>query len=137
MKRMAKTVLAAVLGMSARVALAAPETVHVAYHVQPGKLEEFLGVLEQHYPAGRKAGIVLAEPHVILSGKEDGGKPVVIEILTWRDANDPDDVATKHPEILALWTRLNALVEKRAGKPGIEIDAMDLVPGPSVGVPKK
>lgn len=137
MKRMEKAVFAAVLTISARIACAAPETVHVAYHVQPGKLDEFLGVLAQHYPAGRRAGIVLAEPHVVLSGKEDGGKPVVIEILTWRDANDPDDVATKHPEILALWTRLNALVEKRSGKPGIEIDAMEIVPGPSAGVPKK
>ncbi len=130
MKRLAKTVIAAAIGISARLAFAAPETVHVTYHVQPGKLDELLGVLSQHYPAGRRAGIVLADPHVALSGKEDGGKPVVIEILTWRDANDPDDVATKHPEILAIWTRLNALVEKRSGRPGIEIDAMDVVAGP-------
>jgi len=136
-KRISKTVLAAVLTISARAAFAAPETVHVTYHVQPGKLDEFLGVLTQHYPAGRREGIVLADPHVVLSGKEDGGKPVVIEVLTWRDADDPDEVATKNPEIKAIWDRLNGLVEKRGGKPGIEIDAMDIVPGSSAGVPKK
>jgi hypothetical protein len=134
---MVKTVIGSAIGVSARLALAAPETVHVTYHVQPGKLDEFLGVLAQQYPAGRKAGIVLADPHVILSGKEEGGKPVVIEVLTWRDANDPDDVATKYPEILALWKQMNALVEKRAGKQGIDIDAMEIVSAPSAVGPKK
>lgn len=134
MKGFRKTVLSAAILAASRLAAAAPETVHVTYHVQPGKLGEFLDVLARQYPAGRRAGIVLAEPHLILAGKEDGGKPVAIEILTWRDADDPDDVATKYPEIKALWDRLNALVEKRGGKPGIEIDAMDLVaPAP----PKK
>src|SRR5215471_2522821 len=128
MKRISATVLTAVLGI-AGIAAAAPETVHVTYHVQVGKLDEFLKVLSRHYPAGRKAGIVLAEPHVILSGKEDGGKPVVIEVLTWRDADDPDEVAEKHPDIRRIWDGLNALVEKRGGKPGIEIDAMEIVGG--------
>ncbi|HET9793181.1 MAG TPA: hypothetical protein VFS34_01870 [Thermoanaerobaculia bacterium] len=137
MRGISRTILGAAILASARFAAAAPETVHVSYHVQPGKLDELLGVLVQHYPAGRRAGIVLAEPHVILSGKEDGGKPVVIEVLTWRDADDPDDVATKHPEIKALWDRLNALVEKRGGRPGIEIDAMDLVAEPPAPSPKK
>jgi hypothetical protein len=123
----------AILGYGGTAA-AAPETVHVTYHVQPGKLGEFLDVLGRHYPAGRKAGIVLAEPHLILSGKEDGGKPVAIEILTWRDETDPEDVATKYPEIRKIWDGLNALVEKRAGKPGIEIDAMEIVTEPP---PKK
>jgi hypothetical protein len=104
-----------------------PETVHVTYHVQPGKLDEFLTVLKEHYPACRKLGLVLAEPHVILSGKEDGGKPVVIEILTWKDSDAPDSVPDHHPEVKKIWDRLNALVEKRSDKPGIEIDEMDLV----------
>jgi hypothetical protein len=126
MRKLSAILFAAILG-AASAASAAPETVHVTYHVQAGKLDELLEVLGRHYPAGRKAGIVLAEPHLILSGKEDGGKPVVIEVLTWRDANDPDEVAEKHPEIRKIWDGLNALVEKRGGKPGIEIDAMDLV----------
>ena len=136
MKVIRGTILAAVVAASAGLAGAAPETVHVTYHVQPGKLDDFLGVLVRHYPAGRRAGIVLAEPHVVLSGKEDGGKPVVIEILTWRDADDPDEVSTKHPEIFQIWDGLNALVEKRAGKPGIEIDAMDLVTAPPAAAKK-
>ena len=115
------------LGMAIASAAGPPETVHVTYHVQEGKLEPFLAVLRQHYPACRKLGLVLEKPHVILSGKEEGGKPVVIEILTWVDGDAPDSVPDHHPEVKKIWDGLNSLVEKRAGKPGIEIDEMDLV----------
>ena len=133
-KRVSRTVLAAAIVISAGLAAAAPETVRVTYHVQPGRLDEFLGIVGRQCPAGRKAGIMLAEPHVVLSGKEDGGKPVVLEILTWRDGDDADDVSTKYPEIKALWDRMAGLVEKRGGKPGIEIDPMEVVlEPPAVG----
>ena len=114
---------------TARFALAAgpPETVHVTYHVQTGKLDEFLQVLKQHHPACLKLGLVHAQPHMILSGKEDGDKPVVIEILTWIDGDAPDSVPKHHPEIKKIWDQLNALVEKRGGKPGIEIEEMNIV----------
>jgi hypothetical protein len=125
------TAFFAVAMLTAGLATAAgpPETVHVTYHVQPGKLEEFLSVLKQHHPACRKLGLVLAEPHLILSGKEDGEKPVVIEILTWKDSEAPDSVPGHHPDIKKIWDQLNALVEKRGGKPGIDIDEMDIVTG--------
>src|SRR6478672_11485678 len=71
-------VAAGLLAAVGATAAGPPETVHVTYHVQSGKLDEFLAVPRQQYPAGRKFKIVLAEPHFILSGKEDGGRPVVI-----------------------------------------------------------
>ena len=122
---------------TARLAFAAgpPETVHVTYHVQPGKLDEFLQVLKQHHPACLKLGLVHAQPHMILSGKEDGDKPVVIEILTWIDGDAPDSVPKHHPEVKKIWDQLNALVEKRGGKPGIEIEEMDIITAPAQ--PKK
>jgi hypothetical protein len=70
---------------------------------------------------------VLAEPHLVLAGKDDGGDSVVIEILTWRDADDPDSVTKKYPSVRAIWDRLNALVEKRDGKPAIDIVEMEIV----------
>src|SRR5258708_6774354 len=119
----------AVLAAGLATAAGPPETVHVTYHVKSGKLDEFLSVLKQHHPACRKLGLVLAEPHLILSGKEDGEKPVVIEILTWKDSDAPDSVPGHHPEIKKIWDQLNALVEKRGGKPGIEIEEMEIVTG--------
>ena len=41
----------------------------------------------------------------------------------------PDSVPRHHPEIKKIWDRLNALVEKRGEKPGIDIDEMDIVTG--------
>ena len=51
----------------------------------------------------------------------------MIEILTWRDGDAPDDVAKKYPSVQAIWDRLNALVEKRNGKPAIDIDEMEII----------
>ena len=51
----------------------------------------------------------------------------MIEILTWRDADAPDNVAKKYPSVQAIWDRLNALVEKRDGKPAIDIDEMEII----------
>ena len=120
---------AAVLTAGLATAAGPPETVHVTYHVQEGKLEEFLGVLKQHHPACLKLGLVFAEPHLILSGKEEGGKPVVIEILTWIDSDAPDSVPGHQPTVKKIWDKLNLLVEKRDEKPGIDIDEMDIVSG--------
>ena len=139
LNRKAATLFAAAVVMAGLATAAGPpETVHVTYHVQPGKLDEFLSVLKRHHPACRKLGLVLAEPHLILSGKEDGGKPVVIEILTWKDSDAPDSVPGHHPDIKKIWDRLNALVEKRREKPGIDIDEMDIITGaarPKKGAP--
>ena len=119
--------LVAVLFPSAAPAAGPPETVHVVYHVQPGRLDDFLKVVAEQYPACRKLGLVLPSPHLVVTGKEDGGKPVVIEIFTWRDGDAPDSVAEKYPQILSIWNRFSALVERRGGKPGIEIDPVEIV----------
>jgi hypothetical protein len=127
LRHIGSLVAAALLAAAGAAAAGPPETVHITYHVRSGKLDEFLAALGEHYPAGRKLGIVLAEPHLVLAGKEDGGLPVVIEILTWRDADAPDNVAKKYPSVQAIWDRLNALVEKRDGKPAIDIDEMEII----------
>jgi hypothetical protein len=117
---------AAVIGWSSPAVAGGPETVHVTYHIRRGSLGKVIELLGRQYTAGRKAGIVLAEPHLVLSGKEDGGKPVVVEVLTWRSANDPDEVSTKYPDIQAIWSQLNELVEARGRKTGIQIEAMQI-----------
>ena len=123
------------LGLRALEAAGPPETVHVTYHVREGKLDEFLEVLKRHYPTCRRLGLVLADPHIILSGKEEGGKPVVIEILRWKDSDAPDSVREHYPDVQKIWDRLNALTEKRDDKRNIEIDEMDIVAGPGSAAP--
>ena len=130
MKRAAAVLLllvSAFAPLSARAG--APETVHVTYHVKPGQLDAFLAALKAHHPACLKLGLVLDKPHLILSGTEEDGKPWVVEVLTWRDADAPDSVAAKYPEVQAIWDRLNALVEKRGGHRAIEIEQAEVVAG--------
>jgi len=119
--------LAAVFVPPVLSAAGPPETVHIAYHVQPGKLDEFLKAVAEQYPECLKLGLVLATPHLVMTGKEDGGKPVVIEVLAWRDGDAPDSVPQSYPKIFAIWNRMHALVEKRGGRPGIEIDPVEVV----------
>ena len=117
--------VAALLIPAALPAAGPPETVHIAYHVQPGRLDEFLKAVVEQYPECLKLGLVLPTPHLVMTGKEDGGKPVVIEVLAWRDGDAPDSVPRTYPQILAIWNRMHALVEKRGGRPGIEIEMQD------------
>ncbi len=102
-----------------------PETVSVTYHVRPGKEAEMEKLMrEDHWPLLRRLGLVFEAPHVLVSGTEAGGKPYLREILTWRDHDTPDDAP---PEVEAVWKRMYDYVEKRDGRPSIEIEEVNLL----------
>jgi len=119
--------LAAVAAAAPPAADKSPETVLVRYHVKPGDAEAFSKALQSHFPACRRHGLVLNSPHMILSGKEDGGKPFMVEILTWKDGDAPDSVPDHVPEVAAIWDQLNSMTEARGGHPKIEIEPVDQV----------
>ena len=106
-----------------------PETVLVTYHVLPGKVDALLDITRQTWVIARRRGLILDTPHLGVSGKEDGGKPFVVEILRWRDGEAPDSVPEHEPEIAALWKRMGDCVEKRGHASGIEISEVDVVIG--------
>jgi hypothetical protein len=66
----------------------------------------------------------LAAPHLILRGKDDSGKPIFVEILTWRDHEAADHVPA---EVQAIWNQMQALVENREGHRGIEFPEFEIV----------
>lgn len=106
-----------------------PETVVVTYHVREGKEAEMEKLMrEDHWPLLKRLALVRDTPHVLLRGKESGGKPYLREILTWRDHDTPDNAP---PEVEAVWKRMYEFVEKRGSAPAIEIEEVDLmVPAP-------
>lgn len=125
----AAAVLAAALAASAPAAIAqgadhSPETVMATYHVKPDQIDAFLKMMPAYWAALRARDMVLAEPHVLLRGDENG-KPVVVEILSWREHGIPDNVP---PAIQAYWDKMNAMVEARDGHHAIEFPEMTLVP---------
>lgn len=102
-----------------------PETVIVTLRAKPGAETELAEVLRQHWSAARALNLVAKAPHMRLRASEDGNKTCFFEIFSWRDAAIPDHAPAS---IQKLWSRMNALVESREGRPGLEFQAASLVP---------
>jgi hypothetical protein len=100
------------------------ETVLSTMRCRPGKEDELQATLAQEWATLRKLSLVLAAPHVLLKGKDDSGKPIFVEVLTWRDHDAPDHVP---PEVQTIWNHLQALVEARDGHKGIEFPEFEIV----------
>jgi hypothetical protein len=122
--------LAAAVGLAAPAmtgqdaAAGGPETVMATYRVKPAQIDAFLKMIPAYWAALRERDMVVPTPHVLLRGEEDG-KPIVVEILSWREHGIPDNVP---PEIQAYWNKMNAMVEARGGHKGIEFPEMTIVP---------
>lgn len=101
------------------------ETVYTTFYVMQGKEAEFLKVLERAWPTYDKHGMVLKEPHLILSGMDGNGKPYFIEILTWKDHDAPDHAPA---DVQAIWDQMTALCERRDGHRRIEFYEVQIIP---------
>jgi hypothetical protein len=93
-----------------------PETVFITFHVKPGKEAELQQALAEAWKIYRHEKLVLAEPHVVIAGKEGSGTRV-IEIFTWVNHNIPDHAPDS---VKAMWNRMHALCEERDGHPALE-----------------
>ena len=116
---------------SAAQAAGGTETVLVTHRVRAGKEAAYAKVLAREWSTLRRLGLVLERPHVVLSGEDESGKSVFVEIVTWKDHDAPDNVP---PEVQQIWDEMETLVEKRLGHRGIEfpefaIAAMEDCPG--------
>jgi hypothetical protein len=101
-----------------------PETVLVTYHVQPGKEAAVEDLVRQAWSVYRSKHLVFAHPHVIVLDKDEGGKPRIVEIFTWRSHDAPGQaLATAKP----IWDQMHALCESRGGHDGLEIAEVDLL----------
>ncbi len=93
-----------------------PETVVVTYQVKPNEEGALIKVLAAHWNVARRLNLVLASPHILLQGK-DQGKGYIMEIFTWRDSSIPDNAPDA---ITQLWQEMNQHVEARGSHPGID-----------------
>lgn len=80
-------------------------------------------MMPEYWKTLRNLNLVDAEPHLLMQGEENG-KPVVIQVFTWKSDNIPDHAP---PEIQKYWTKMNSMVESRNGHPGIDFPPMKLV----------
>lgn len=100
-----------------------PETVHITYHVQKGHEEDMKKILADAWQAYTQQDMVAPNFHVIVQGNE-GSNPYFAEIFTWRNHDIPDHIPA---QVQTIWKRMNAICEKREGKPPIDGGEVQLI----------
>ena len=101
-----------------------PETVVVVYSPQAGKEAAVDDLIRLHFATVRKLRLVTADPHVTYRDKDAGGRPIFVDILTWKSHAAPDDAPA---EVRAIWVKMEAACEKRDGRRGIDFHEVDLL----------
>lgn len=93
-----------------------PNTAICTYRIKKGKEAAFLRLLSRHWPTLRRLGLVTAEKPLTYRGRDEGKGTVILDIFTWKSAKAVD-IAHRHPEVMALWERMDPLTEERMGRP--------------------
>ena len=102
-----------------------PETVLVSYRPQPGQEAELLQILRNARATLRRLDLVDESPYVLARTMDPGGAVRFVEIFTWKSEEIPDHAPA---EVRAEWDRMQKLVQPRDGRPGIEIQPVQLLP---------
>ena len=121
---LAGVLLSVAAGPAAAQSAGGTETVLVTHRVREGKQGEYARILAREWSTLRRLGLVLERPHVVLSGTDESGKPIVVEVLTWKDHDTPDNVPA---DVQEIWNEMERLVEKRGGRQGIEFPEFEIV----------
>lgn len=80
------------------------ETVICRYRLKPGCEDEFLSLLEDHWPTLRRLGLATEFAPLRLRGDD------IVEIFEWKD-KEAVKIAHEHPEVAAIWERMEGLVD--------------------------
>ena len=115
---------------------APPETILSIDRPKAGKESELRAALDEAHLVYERLGAV-SGPIAFYRANDETGGIYFVEILTWRSADIPDNAPS---EIRLVWTRLQSLVEKRNGRPGIEFYAIEPLSGgssPRAAAPSK
>jgi hypothetical protein len=90
----------------------AKETVICTYRVRADAEDEFLGLLTRHWNRLLDLEFVTDERSRVLRQLDE---PNYVEIFTWVEGGF--DQAHEHPDVLAIWERMEPLLEDRGGRP--------------------
>jgi len=104
-----------------------PETVICTFRVRPDCLDEFLGLRPRHHDTLRRLELITDTPPRTYLGEEQAGPgPVVVDIFEWIDA-EASSRAHGHPEVAALWEKMEDLCEARHGLASMDFPHFRLV----------
>jgi hypothetical protein len=99
--------------------MSAPTTVICIYRVTRGREDEFTKLLGRHWPTLRSLDLTTDDPPQHYRGAEQDGGPLYVEIFRWK-TEEAAQLAHQHPEVMAIWEPMDALTEKRGGRPNME-----------------
>lgn len=100
--------------------MSAPLTSIAHYRVRPGRLDEFLDLVDGHEATLRELELITDREPELYVGEERGLEgPLVIELFDWAD-EDAAGRAHTHPRVSSLWEAMGPLCEERGGKPMFE-----------------
>jgi hypothetical protein len=97
----------------------APTTALCLYRVRSGREGEFRDLLERHWPTLHALGLATDEHPLHYQGAERDGGALFVEIFGWK-SEEASGLAHQHPEVMAIWERMDKLTEPRAGRPNME-----------------
>jgi hypothetical protein len=79
------------------------------YQVRADAESQFLAVLNRHWPTLNRLGFVTDDAPMVFRSSQE---PLVyVEMITWEAAGMRP--AHDHPDVIAIWERMKALVEER------------------------
>jgi hypothetical protein len=90
----------------------AKETVICTYRVRPDAEAQFVEILRTHWSTLHDLEFVTDAAPLVL---RDTDEPTFVEIFTWVEGGFGR--AHEHPDVLAIWERMDSLLEDRDGRP--------------------
>ena len=87
-----------------------PVSVLVIYRPKEGTEAQFLPILERHWPALDRLGLVTDEPARFWRATGKNGRTSFVEMFSWKDESS-SDVAHQTPEVMAIWEPMGAILE--------------------------
>jgi hypothetical protein len=102
-----------------------PETVVATFYLKQDKVDDFFKMMPGYWQVLRRLDLVESEPGLLLRGEDAGGKPIAMQVFTWKHSSTPENAP---PDVQRYWKQMNDMVEKRDGHQGIEFPEMHIVP---------
>jgi hypothetical protein len=100
--------------------MATPVHVICSYRVAKGNERKFTALLKRHWPLLRELKLATrTRPQHFRGREERDGRPIFFESFEWVD-DDAHKLASQHPDLMAIWERMDKLCEGRDGRPNME-----------------
>ena len=90
----------------------ANQTVICTYRVRPDVENDFASLLRGHWTMLHDLGFVTDDQSQLLRSADE--PPTYVEIFTWVEGGF--QLASEHPDVLAIWERMDPLLEERDGR---------------------